>query len=230
MADITRYPITRHLRGTPTAARAPYAPRQGRACRHRAVVLLPAAVGRAVRGAGRRPRAGGAVPRQDRRLPGPDGAGQRDVPGHRSRDRLRADRLLDRPGRPAPGAATPLEQLAGLLTETAQQQVLGLIAASPLAAVLADGVGAGARPDPDRPDWRRPAGRDRHRGDRRPGRRHPAGAGRREGAAHAGPRADPAGGRPGDLRAPRRRGPARAGNRRERAGRTRSSSPGARPS
>jgi regulator of protease activity HflC (stomatin/prohibitin superfamily) len=36
---------------------------------------------------------------------------------------------------------TPLEQLAGLLTETAQQHVLGLIAARPLAGVLADGVG-----------------------------------------------------------------------------------------
>src|SRR5260221_6820803 len=36
---------------------------------------------------------------------------------------------------------TPLEQLAGLLTETAQQQVLSLIAARPLAGVLADGVG-----------------------------------------------------------------------------------------
>ena len=35
---------------------------------------------------------------------------------------------------------TPLEQVAGLLTETAQQQVLGLVAASPLADVLADGV------------------------------------------------------------------------------------------
>jgi regulator of protease activity HflC (stomatin/prohibitin superfamily) len=36
---------------------------------------------------------------------------------------------------------TPLEQLAGLLTETAQQHVLGLIAAQPLAEVLSDGVG-----------------------------------------------------------------------------------------
>lgn len=36
---------------------------------------------------------------------------------------------------------TPLEQVAGLLTETAQQHVLGLIAAMPLAGVLADGVG-----------------------------------------------------------------------------------------
>ncbi|HEV2372453.1 MAG TPA: SPFH domain-containing protein [Streptosporangiaceae bacterium] len=35
---------------------------------------------------------------------------------------------------------TPLEQVAGLLTETAQQQVLGLIAGRPLAGVLADGV------------------------------------------------------------------------------------------
>lgn len=35
---------------------------------------------------------------------------------------------------------TPLEQVGGLLTETAQQQVLGLIAASPLADVLAGGV------------------------------------------------------------------------------------------
>jgi regulator of protease activity HflC (stomatin/prohibitin superfamily) len=36
---------------------------------------------------------------------------------------------------------TPLEQVAGLLTETAQQQVLAMIAGSPLASVLADGVG-----------------------------------------------------------------------------------------
>jgi regulator of protease activity HflC (stomatin/prohibitin superfamily) len=36
---------------------------------------------------------------------------------------------------------TPLEQVAGLLTETAQQHVLSLIAARPLAGVLADGVG-----------------------------------------------------------------------------------------
>jgi regulator of protease activity HflC (stomatin/prohibitin superfamily) len=35
----------------------------------------------------------------------------------------------------------PLEQVAGLLTETAQQQVLSMIAGSPLASVLADGVG-----------------------------------------------------------------------------------------
>jgi regulator of protease activity HflC (stomatin/prohibitin superfamily) len=35
---------------------------------------------------------------------------------------------------------TPLEQVAGLLTETAQQHVLSLIAARPLAGVLADGV------------------------------------------------------------------------------------------
>jgi regulator of protease activity HflC (stomatin/prohibitin superfamily) len=35
---------------------------------------------------------------------------------------------------------TPLEQVAGLLTETSQQQVLGLVADSPLATVLADGV------------------------------------------------------------------------------------------
>jgi regulator of protease activity HflC (stomatin/prohibitin superfamily) len=36
---------------------------------------------------------------------------------------------------------TPLEQVGGLLTETAQQQVLGMIAGSPLAAVLGDGIG-----------------------------------------------------------------------------------------
>jgi regulator of protease activity HflC (stomatin/prohibitin superfamily) len=35
---------------------------------------------------------------------------------------------------------TPLEQVGGLLTETAQQQVLGLVAATPLSRVLADGV------------------------------------------------------------------------------------------
>ena len=35
---------------------------------------------------------------------------------------------------------TPLEQIGGLLTETAQQQVLSMVAGSPLAGVLADGV------------------------------------------------------------------------------------------
>src|SRR5215469_4684902 len=35
----------------------------------------------------------------------------------------------------------PLEQVGGLLTETAQQQVLGMVAVSPLAGVLADGLG-----------------------------------------------------------------------------------------
>jgi regulator of protease activity HflC (stomatin/prohibitin superfamily) len=37
-------------------------------------------------------------------------------------------------------SGTPLEQVGGLLTETAQQQVLGLIARSPLAGLLAEGV------------------------------------------------------------------------------------------
>jgi regulator of protease activity HflC (stomatin/prohibitin superfamily) len=36
---------------------------------------------------------------------------------------------------------SPLEQVGGLLTETAQQQVLGLIAGRPLASVLSSGVG-----------------------------------------------------------------------------------------
>jgi regulator of protease activity HflC (stomatin/prohibitin superfamily) len=36
---------------------------------------------------------------------------------------------------------TPLEQVGGLLTETAQQQVLGMVAASPLATLLGDGAG-----------------------------------------------------------------------------------------
>ena len=36
---------------------------------------------------------------------------------------------------------SPLEQIAGLLTETAQQQVLAMIASSSLASVLGDGVG-----------------------------------------------------------------------------------------
>ena len=36
---------------------------------------------------------------------------------------------------------TPLEQVAGLLSETAQQQVLGLIAASPMLELLGDGLG-----------------------------------------------------------------------------------------
>ena len=81
---------------------------------------------------------------------------------------------------------TPLEQVGGLLTETAQQQVLGLVAGSTLAGVLADGVARDPGPDPARAHRRLPAGRDRDRGHRRARYRAAPGAGGGEGAAHPG--------------------------------------------
>lgn len=63
---------------------------------------------------------------------------------YRFADPLKAARRLDFGLDPATGAAqgTPLDQVAGLLTELAQQHALSLLASLPLAAALAEGPAA----------------------------------------------------------------------------------------
>jgi regulator of protease activity HflC (stomatin/prohibitin superfamily) len=140
MADITRYPLIRHLRGTPTLH-----------VRH----LRRGKVAHA--GTGQsffyRPLAAvlSEVPVDDRELAVLFHARTADFQDltvqasvtFRVVDPETACGRIDFSIDPDAGTwrGTPLEQVAGLLTETAQQQVLGLVAASPLAAVLADGVG-----------------------------------------------------------------------------------------
>jgi regulator of protease activity HflC (stomatin/prohibitin superfamily) len=140
MADITRYPMTRHLRGTPT------------------LHVLHVRRGKVAHaGTGQsfffRPLSAvlSEVPVDDRELAVLFHARTADFQDltvqasvtFRVVDPDTACARLDFSIDPDAGTwrGTPLEQVAGLLTETAQQQVLGLIAASPLAAVLADGVG-----------------------------------------------------------------------------------------
>ena len=79
-------------------------------------------------------------PRPDLRLPRHDRPSQCHLPDHRPGHRFSPAGFLDdqATGR---WRGTPLEQLAGLLSETAQQQVLGMIAASPLLDLLSDGLG-----------------------------------------------------------------------------------------
>jgi regulator of protease activity HflC (stomatin/prohibitin superfamily) len=140
MADITRYPMTRHLRGAPTMH-----------VRH----LRRGKVAHA--GTGQsfffRPLSAvlSEVPVDDRELAVLFHARTADFQDltvqasvtFRFVDPETACARIDFSIDPTTGAwrGAPLDQVAGLLTETAQQQVLGLIAASPLAAVLADGVG-----------------------------------------------------------------------------------------
>jgi regulator of protease activity HflC (stomatin/prohibitin superfamily) len=140
MADITRYPMTRHLRGTPTLH-----------VRHvRRGKVAHAGTGQSFFF---RPLSAvlSEVPVDDRELAVLFHARTADFQDltvqasvtFRVVDPETACARLDFSIDPDAGTwrGTPLEQVAGLLTETAQQQVLGLIAASPLAAVLADGVG-----------------------------------------------------------------------------------------
>lgn len=140
MADITRYPMTRHLRGTPTLH-----------VRHvRRGKVAHAGTGQSFFF---RPLSAvlSEVPVDDRELAVLFHARTADFQDlsvqasvtFRVVDPETACARLDFSIDPDIGRwrGTPLDQLAGLLTETAQQQVLGLIAASPLAAVLADGVG-----------------------------------------------------------------------------------------
>ncbi len=139
MADIKRYPLARHLRGNPTMHVRHL--RQGKAV-HEGTGLsfffrpLSAVLSE--------------VPVDDRELPllfhartadFQDLAVQASVT-YRVTDPAIAGTRLDFSVDPDTGRwrGTPLEQVGGLLTETAQQQVLGLVASSPLASVLADGV------------------------------------------------------------------------------------------
>jgi regulator of protease activity HflC (stomatin/prohibitin superfamily) len=139
MADITRYPLTRHLRGTPTLHVRHL--RRGKVA-HDGTGLsfffrpLSAVLSE--------------VPIDDRELPVLFHARTADFQDltvqasvtFRVTDPVIACARIDFSVDPNTGSwrGTPLDQVAGLLTETAQQQVLGLIATSPLAAVLAGGV------------------------------------------------------------------------------------------
>ena len=229
MADITRFPLARHLRGAPTQHVRHL--RQGKLV-HDGTGLsfffrpLTAVLSE--------------VPVDDRELPllfhartadfqDLTVAGQRHVPGHRPGHGLRADRLLDRPGLRA------LARHAAGAGRRAADRDRAAAGAGPDRAQLA-GQRAGRRaepgpgPDPARPDRRPAAGRDRHRRHRRAGGRDPARAGDGEGAAHPGPRAGPAGGRPGHLRAARAGRASASGPSPRTRCRARSSWPGARSS
>src|SRR3984957_4290856 len=139
MADIKSYPLTRHLRGNPTMHVRHL--RRGKAV-HEGPGLsfffrpLSAVLSE--------------VPVDDRELPllfhartadFQDLAVQASVT-FRVIDPAPAGTRIDFSVDPDTGRwrGTPLEQVGGLLTETAQQQVLGLVASSPLSSVLADGV------------------------------------------------------------------------------------------
>jgi len=140
MADITRYPLSRHLRGTATAHVRHL--RRGKVA-HDGTGLsffyrpLSAVLSE--------------VPVADRELAVLFHARTADFQDltvqasvtFRVFDPVTACERIDFSIDPDTGSwrGTPLDQVAGLLTETAQQQVLGLIAASSLAAVLAGGIG-----------------------------------------------------------------------------------------
>jgi len=139
VADITRYPMVRHLRGTPTMHVRHV--RRGR--------LVNAGTGQSFFF---RPLSAvlSEVPVDDRELAVLFHARTADFQDltvqasvtFRVVDPDVACARIDFSIDPDAGTwrGTPLEQVAGLLTETAQQQVLGLVAASSLAGVLADGV------------------------------------------------------------------------------------------
>lgn len=139
MADIKRYPLMRHLRGNPTLHVRHL--RRGKVS-HDGTGLsfffrpLSAVLSE--------------VPVDDRELPllfhartsdFQDLAVQASVT-FRVTDPATASARIDFSIDPDTGRwrGTPIEQVGGLLTETAQQQVLGLVAGSALAGVLADGV------------------------------------------------------------------------------------------
>ncbi len=191
--------------------------RRGRRLRgRRAGLLVPAAHGGDQRGAGRRPGAGGALPRADRRLPGRRGAGHRHLPDRRPgagrhpprlRHRPRARHLAGEAPRPArrdDQRVRPGVRLGPARPHVAHHRPRRGGAGHP---------GAGDR----RPARGRPSGPDGGECGRGPGGRRPPGAGRGEGAAHAHPRTDSDRSRPGHLRPPRARGRAGAAHRRERA-------------
>lgn len=139
MTDIKRYPLARHLRGNPTLHVRHL--RRGKVV-HEGTGLsfffrpLSAVLSE--------------VPVDDRELPllfhtrtadFQDMAVQASVT-FRVTDPATAAARIDFSIDPDTGRwrGTPLEQVGGLLTETAQQQVLDMVAGSPLAEVLADGV------------------------------------------------------------------------------------------
>jgi regulator of protease activity HflC (stomatin/prohibitin superfamily) len=140
MADIKTYPLARHLRGAPTMHVRHL--RRGKLA-HDGTGLsfffrpLPAVLSE--------------VPVDDRELPLLFHARTADFQDltvqasvtFRVIDPATACARIDFSIDPDTGRwhGTPLEQVAGLLTETAQQQVLGMVAASPLATLLADGAG-----------------------------------------------------------------------------------------
>jgi regulator of protease activity HflC (stomatin/prohibitin superfamily) len=139
MADITRFPAARHLRGTPTQH-----------IRHlRKGALVHEGTGLSFYF---RPLTAvlSEVPVDDRELPLLFHARTADFQDltvqasvtFRITDPATASARIDFSIDPETGRwrGTPLEQLGGLLAETAQQQVLGLIARGPLASALADGL------------------------------------------------------------------------------------------
>ncbi len=140
MADVTRYPMIRHLRGTPAL--------HVRHLRHGKLVHDGTGLSFFFR-----PLSAvlSEVPVDDRELAVLFHARTADFQDltvqasvtFRVTDPAVACARIDFSVDPGTGRwrGTPLEQIAGLLTETAQQQVLGLIAASSLAALLAGGIG-----------------------------------------------------------------------------------------
>ena len=141
MAHISRYPFIRHLRGTPTA---------------NVVVMRRGKVRRSGPGLSFwfRPLSAviSEVPIDDRELPTAFHARTSDFQDvlvqatvtYRVTDPVLASMRLDFSIDPERGnwRGTPLEQLAGLLTESAQQHALDLVAQTTLAALLAGGMAA----------------------------------------------------------------------------------------
>jgi regulator of protease activity HflC (stomatin/prohibitin superfamily) len=139
MADIRKYPFTRHLRGNPTL-HVRHQRRGGLAHDGTGLSFFFRPLSAVL----------SEVPVDDRELPllfhaqtadFQDLAVQASVT-FRVTDPALACARIDFSIDPDTGRwrGTPLEQVAGLLTETAQQQVLGLVAASGLAAMLSGGV------------------------------------------------------------------------------------------
>ncbi|PRY16751.1 SPFH domain-containing protein [Kineococcus rhizosphaerae] len=139
MADITRYPFTRHLRSTPTT----------HVIHHRCGKLAHSGTGQAF---WFRPLSAtlSELPVDDRELPLVLHARTADFVDvtvqatvtFRIEDPDLAATRVDFSLDPATGRwrSAPLQQIAGLLTETAQQHVLDVVAGLPLLQVLTDGV------------------------------------------------------------------------------------------
>src|ERR1700721_3129684 len=139
MADIKRYPLARHLRGNPTMHVRHL--RRGKAAHEGTGLSFFFRPLSAVLSEGPVDDRGVPLLFHARTADFQDLAVQASVT-FRVTDPAIACTRIDFSGDPDTGRwrGTPLEQVGGLLTETAQQQVLGLVAAAPLASVLADGV------------------------------------------------------------------------------------------